>query len=160
VFISETDTPTHNRGNVLDLIFTSSFLALSRANTRVATDLDVTSDHHPLLTILPWGQRHLEALLRLKFSILDFNCFHALLAMNLDNIRTIAKTKKELDYLVNDTIFAIHSAYTASATRSLPHGRGQPWWNTERRKALQGYQSGHALQKDFRGVIKRAQRQY
>jgi hypothetical protein len=160
VFISEIDTPTHNKGNVLDLTFTSSFLALSGANTRVATDLDVTSDHCPLLTVLPWGQRHSEAPQKLKFSTLDLTRFHALLALNLENVRTAAKTEEELNYLANETISAIHSAYAASATRSLPQGRGQPWWNTECGKALQDYRSGLALQRDFRRVIKRAQRQY
>jgi hypothetical protein len=160
VFIFKIDTPTHDKGNVLDLIFTSSFLALSRANTRVVINLDITSDHCPLLTVLPWGQRHSEAPQKLKFSTLDLTCFHALLALNLDNIRAAAKTEEELNCLANRTISTIYSAYTASATRSLPQGRGQPWWNTECGKALQDYRSGLALQRDFRRVIKWAQRQY
>jgi hypothetical protein len=55
---------------------------------------------------------------------------------------------------------AIHSAYTASATRSLPQGGGKPWWNTECKKALRDYRTGLYTQKDFRRVIKQAQQQY
>jgi endonuclease/exonuclease/phosphatase family metal-dependent hydrolase len=61
VFISEIDTPTHDRGNTLDLAFVSGSLALAGACTKVAEHLDAISDHCPLLTILPWGQRHPEA---------------------------------------------------------------------------------------------------
>jgi hypothetical protein len=68
---------------VLDLIFASSSLALSGLNTRVAADLDATSDYYPLLTIFPWGPRHHEARQRLKFDTLDYTRFLALLAMDL-----------------------------------------------------------------------------
>jgi endonuclease/exonuclease/phosphatase (EEP) superfamily protein YafD len=55
VFISEIDTPTHDKGNTLDLTFASGSLAFAGACTRVAKHLDATSDHRPLLTVLPWG---------------------------------------------------------------------------------------------------------
>jgi hypothetical protein len=150
VFVSEIDTPTHDRGNVLDLTFTSSSLALSGLHTRFAADLDATSDHHPLLTIFPWSPRHHEAKQRLKFDTLDHARFLALLATNLVGIEDIAKTKEELDYLADGIISAIHSAYTASATRSLPQGGGQPWWNIECKNALQDYRSELSSRKDFR----------
>jgi hypothetical protein len=111
---------------VLDLAFALSSLALSGLNTRVAADLDATSDHYLLLTIFPWGLRHHEAKQRLKFNILDHTRFLALLATNLGGIEDTTKTKEELDYLVNGIISVIHSTYMASTTRSLPQGGGQP----------------------------------
>jgi hypothetical protein len=53
VLNSEPDIPTHDRGNVLDLAFVSSSLALDGASTTIAKDLDVTSDHRSLLSRIP-----------------------------------------------------------------------------------------------------------
>ena len=160
VFISEIDSPTHDRGNTLDLAFASSSTALAGAHTTVAEHLDATSDHRPLLTILPWGQRHLATLKRPKFSTLDLPCFHSLLAVSINNLLTMADTEDKLDYLANGIISAIYSAYTASALQSLPQGGGQPWWSPECKRALQKYRSRLYTQKDFRRVVKRAQRNY
>jgi endonuclease/exonuclease/phosphatase (EEP) superfamily protein YafD len=75
VFISEIDVPTHNKGYVLDLAFASSSLALAGIYTKISTHLDATSDHRPLLTTMPWGQRYTEASQRLKFTMLDHTRF-------------------------------------------------------------------------------------
>jgi hypothetical protein len=149
VFILEIDTPTHDRGNTLDLAFVSGPLALAGACTKVAEHLDATSDHHPLLTTLPWGQRHQEAPQRLKFSTLDLPRFHSLLALNTSNLPTTAGSEDELDSLADGITSAIHSAYVASALRSLPQGGGQPWWNLECKEALQKYCMGLHSQRDF-----------
>ncbi|EED12096.1 hypothetical protein TSTA_001670, partial [Talaromyces stipitatus ATCC 10500] len=45
VLISDIDYPTHERGNVLDLSFASSPLALAGAKASIASHLDATSDY-------------------------------------------------------------------------------------------------------------------
>lgn len=52
-FISEIDQPTHIRGNVLDLAFASDSLVAEGITAAVQRDLDVTSDHYPVLVSLP-----------------------------------------------------------------------------------------------------------
>ena len=47
---SEVDVRTHIQGNVLDLAFASDKLLALGVETAVATHLDITSDHYPLLT--------------------------------------------------------------------------------------------------------------
>jgi endonuclease/exonuclease/phosphatase (EEP) superfamily protein YafD len=160
VFISEIDIPTHDQGNTLDLTFASSTLALAGASTRVASHLDATSDHRPLLTILPWGPRHPKAQQRLKSSTLDLPRFSSHLALNISNLPIATETEEELDCLADRIISAIYSAYEASALRSRPQGRGQPWWNPECKEALQKYRTGSYTKKDFRRVVRRAQREY
>jgi hypothetical protein len=108
---------------------------------------------------MPWGQRYTEAPQRLKFTILDHTRFQSLLASNLDDTRNTAETE-ELDTLTNKIISAVHSAYTTSATRSLPQGGGKPWWNTECKKTLQDYRTGSHTQKNFQHMVKQAQQQY
>jgi hypothetical protein len=149
VFISEIDIPTHDKGNTLDLTFASGSLALAGARTKVASHLDATSDHRPLLTILSWGQRQPEALQKLKFNILDLPRFHTLLAQNIEGLPTTAGSEDALDILASGIISATHSAYSASAQRSLPQGRGQAWWNSDCKKALQEYRLGLCTQRSF-----------
>jgi hypothetical protein len=55
---------------------------------------------------------------------------------------------------------AIHSAYTASANKSIPQGRGQPWWNLECKEALQKYWAGLSTKRDFWRTTRQAQAQY
>jgi hypothetical protein len=126
----------------------------------VASYLDTTSDHHPLLTILPWGQRQPEALQKLKFNTLDLPRFHTLLAQNIKDLPTTTGSEDVLDSFANGIISATYSAYSASARRSLPQGKGQAWWNSECKQALQEYWSGLCRQKSFQYVVKQAQQQY
>ncbi|KAI0993546.1 hypothetical protein K3495_g14638, partial [Podosphaera aphanis] len=69
--ISEADVPTHNRGNVLDLSFASNSLILAGAESAIIPELDVTSDHLPIGTIIPWDSRFQEPVTRLKLDTLD-----------------------------------------------------------------------------------------
>ncbi|KHJ30914.1 hypothetical protein EV44_g4178 [Erysiphe necator] len=52
-FISEIDAPTHNRVNMLDLCFSSHPLLVKGCTASVQQDLDVTSDHLPILALVP-----------------------------------------------------------------------------------------------------------
>ncbi|KIM92470.1 hypothetical protein OIDMADRAFT_75519, partial [Oidiodendron maius Zn] len=83
VLTSQPDCPTHNLGNVLDLTFISGPLALAGATSVVAYDLDVTSDHRPLLSTIPWDQRYYKPPCRLRFNTLDKPLFNTLLGGNL-----------------------------------------------------------------------------
>ena len=133
---SEVDIPTHDKGNILDLAFISSSPNLLGTSTKVVQHLDATSNYHPLLTLLPWGQQYIEAHQRLQFNTLDHDCFLTLLTSNLDHVRNSAENRAELDCLAEGITSAIHSAYTASANKSIPQGRGQSWWNLECKEAL------------------------
>jgi ribonuclease HI len=160
VLISEIDRPTHNRGNVLDLTFASGSLALAGTSTRIASHLDSTSDHRPLLTTMPWSHRFPETPQRLRFDTLDHLRFLSLLESNLASIECLAKTEEDLDSLANEITSAISTAYKGSARRTLAQGIGQPWWNNDCRKARQDYRSSLCSKRDFRRTTRRAQRQY
>ena len=54
---SQPDTPTHNGGNVLDLVIASAALAAKGTTADIHPDLDVTSDYMPVLTLVPWDSR-------------------------------------------------------------------------------------------------------
>jgi hypothetical protein len=71
-----------------------------------------------------------------------------------------AGTEDEIDSLADGITSTVHSAYAASALRSLPHGGGQPWWNPECKEALQKYRAGLYSQRDFRRTVRRAQQNY
>ncbi|EED20817.1 reverse transcriptase, putative [Talaromyces stipitatus ATCC 10500] len=97
VLISNIDCPIHERGNVLDLSFASSPLALAGAKTSIASHLDATSDHQPLITTVPWDQRYKETAQKLRFDTLDHTSFLSLLASNLAGTESSAATEEDLD---------------------------------------------------------------
>jgi ribonuclease HI len=155
VLTSPPDCSTHDLGNVLDLAFVSGQLALAGANTVIAYDLDVTSDHRPLLTTIPWGQRHQEASNKLLFSSLDQPLFLDLLAGNLPSLTSLT-SPEQLDAEASGLTAAIHSAYRGSAKRSLGQQTGQPWWNEDCKQSRQQYRLGDCTKKDFRKAVRRA----
>jgi ribonuclease HI len=160
VFISETDYPTHDKGNVLDLSFVSGPLALAGASSIVAHYLDATSDHRPLLTTIPWDQRFTEPARKLRFNTLDQPLFLSLLASNLDGLGLLVPTEDCLDALAEGLTLAIRNAYEGAAKRSLGQRTGQPWWNTDCNASRQLYRSGYYTKKDFRKTVRIAQREY
>jgi hypothetical protein len=99
VLASQPDYSTYNLGNVLDLAFVSGQLSLAGTCTVVAYDLDATSDHSPLLTTIPWGERCLVPPGRLRPNTLDQPLFLSLLAEQLVGISyTRPTTQGDLDY--------------------------------------------------------------
>lgn len=68
--ISEIDRPTHNCGNVLDLCFGSSQLVARGTIATVREDLDVTSDHLPLLANIYCGVHGAAHTSGLRFAIM------------------------------------------------------------------------------------------
>jgi ribonuclease HI len=161
VLTSQPDYPTHDLGNVLDLTFVSGPLVLAGATTVVAFDLDVTSDHRPLLSTIPWDQRYSEPSCRLRFNTLDRPLFNTLLAGNLASIRLAQTiTPESLDAHARDLLAAIHRAYQGSAKRSLNQSGGQPWWNEDCRQTRQLYRLGDCTKKDLRRAVRRAKQQF
>ncbi|KHJ31101.1 hypothetical protein EV44_g4310 [Erysiphe necator] len=88
-FISEIDTPTHNRGNVLDLCFSSNSLLAKGCTASVQQDLDVTSDHLPILALVPleFPIRYTEP--KLRIASLNEEVFKTLLTLNIAHIATV-----------------------------------------------------------------------
>ena len=79
LLISEIDKPTHNCGNVLDLCFGSSQLVARGTIATVQEDLDVTSDHLPLLANVYCGAREAAPITGLRFATIDKDIFLSLL---------------------------------------------------------------------------------
>ncbi|EED14662.1 hypothetical protein TSTA_041400 [Talaromyces stipitatus ATCC 10500] len=157
VLISNIDCPTHERGNVLDLSFASSPLALAGVKASIASYLDATSDHQPLITTVPWDQRYKETAQKLRFDTLDHTSFLSLLASNLAGTESSAATEEDLDALAEKLISAIQEVYRGSAKRTMTQGIGQPWWNEDYKKALYNYRLGLCSKTDFRRITRWSQ---
>jgi hypothetical protein len=162
VYISETDRPTYDKGNVLDLAFASGHLALAGAKSIIAHHLDATSDHRPLLTTIPWDQRFREPSRKLRFHTLGQSLFLYLLTSNLAGLELLATTEECLclDSLATGLTSAIHNAYEGAAKRALGQRTGQPWWNADCNTSRQLYRSGNCTSKELRKTVRSAQRQY
>lgn len=150
-FTSQVDKPTHQAGNVLDLAFASSALCYQGASTRVKRKLQISSDHLPLLTNIPWDNRARERLTRLRLATIEEETFTSLLKGNLERILPLitAPTASPLDDYALNIVQAIQSAYQGSARRALPHSIGQPWWNEACALAVSSYRAARREQYGF-----------
>ncbi|KAJ8066801.1 hypothetical protein OCU04_004188 [Sclerotinia nivalis] len=159
-FLSTIGEPTHNLGNVLDLVFLSGSYT---ANTTSAPHLDTTSDHRSLLTTLNWNTRFQDPIQRLRINTLDEKLFSILLTENLLNLNLLAlNTTTDLDKLALDITQALQSAYTGSAQRSLGRNTGQPWWNETCRTAVQENRTNNSSEskQNLRKVVKKAKKEF
>ncbi|KAI1005055.1 hypothetical protein K3495_g3164 [Podosphaera aphanis] len=96
--ISEIDVPTHNCGNVLDLVFGSSQLEARGTLASVRQDLDVTSDHLPLLVTAHCGTYGSMPKTSIRFATIDEENFQiSLLAQLADISRLSDKSCASLD---------------------------------------------------------------
>ena len=141
--ISESDNPTHDRGNVLDLAFTSSGIALQGASASVATHLDVTSDHRPLVSSIPWDSRFQEPVRRFRLDTLNQSLFLSLLTSYLSRapLLTVTPSREALDNFAADIVSALKSALEGSTKRYSGHSTGHAWWNDECAEAAQVYRT-------------------
>ena len=167
--ISEEATATHNRGNVLDLAFASTQLALSGATASVSTELDVGSDHLPMLSHIPWSPRHQKKQGKLRPDTLIEDKFLTLLETRLkDLLETHPSTPETLDKAAHDLTAAIQEAYRGSAKTSRSHDIGQPWWNEDCEAAVAEYRRQRrdpgvcldTAQQDLRRTTRKAKREY
>ncbi|KAI0996688.1 hypothetical protein K3495_g11494 [Podosphaera aphanis] len=162
--ISEIDKPTHNCGNVLDLCFGSSQLVARGTIATVQEDLDVTSDHLPLLANVYCGAREAAPITGLRFATIDKDIFLSLLRAQLEGILPLSqKSASEIDRRADQIIKILHSSFAGSAKRALPHSRGQPWWDQNCKEARKKYRdkvrdgsANQADRKEFRMVTRRA----
>ncbi|KAI1006659.1 hypothetical protein K3495_g1555, partial [Podosphaera aphanis] len=169
---SELDAPTHIRGNVLDLTFVSSSLTALGTETAISQELDATSDHFPIVTVIPWDSRYQEPVARLKPETLDEKLFLALLSSGIRGITDPAQTRtaEALDNYAQRICDTIKQAYSGSARRAMGKGTGQPWWNAECKAAAQTYRQTRrssdnqdeiiAAKKALRTVTRRAKRKF
>lgn len=104
----------------VDLTFATSSLVQSGLHTKIATYLDSTSDHKPILTIISWDQRSALTAPKMRFDTLDQRLFLSLLSINITQAQPFDSTKGDLEKLAYGLIAAIHNAYKGSAKRSLP----------------------------------------
>jgi ribonuclease HI/endonuclease/exonuclease/phosphatase (EEP) superfamily protein YafD len=136
IYISEPSKATHNAGGVLDLTFLAGQIS---AITTIAEHMDVTSDHRPLLTTINWDTQRQKSIQRLRPDTIDIEQFTDMLQHNLSAIpaNTDCISTDNLDQAAVNLTDAIYQAYAASAKRALSTNRGQPWWNTDCKAAVQ-----------------------
>lgn len=170
--ISEADVPTHNRGSVLDLSFASNSLILAGAESATIPELDVTSDHLLIGTIIPWDSRFQEPVTRLKLDTLDENLFYSLLQVEMARMPSLPvhPQPETLDTYAESLCSALQNAFRGSARRALWRGTGQPWWNDECRDAARAHRIARsnsqdptacaAAKKELRIAVRRAKRQF
>lgn len=101
---------------------------------------------------------------RLCFATIDQHSFFSLLTTQLITLTQLSRTSPaSLDKRAEELTQILHGAYSGSAKRTLPHNRGQPWWNNSCKEARKAYRekirSGHLCLEDkkaFRKIIKQA----
>lgn len=135
---SQLDIPTHSKGNVLDLALASNLLLELGTEAIVSPHLDVTSDHLPIQTWIPWDQRHREPLQRFHMSTFQPELFNTLLESKLQQLQAISEdpTPGELDKTASSLCTAIHQALQGSTQRTLGQNQGVCWWNQDCKEAL------------------------
>lgn len=162
--LSEVNVPTHNLGNVLDLCFASSSLLIGGAHATVQQDLDVSSDHSPLLINVPCQVRSNPSSPRLRFATIQLDTSLSLLRSHLDSFILLSEKSSDcLDKRAEDIIQILYNCFSGSANQSLPHNRGQPWWNQSCKEARKTYReklrNGNATGEDrqaFRKAVRQA----
>lgn len=141
-FISNIDVPTHNRGNFLDICFASSLLKAEGTSAAVQRDLDVTSDHSPLLITVPFRNRTLPLTQRLRFATINQDFFLSLPLSRLEGLPPFTNTSKVcIDERAEELIKVLQNAYEGSAKGKMPLNRGQPWWDLSCNEAREKYRS-------------------
>lgn len=123
--LSPQNKATHNRGNVLDLALGSGAL-LRHTRCCIASHLDATSDHLPLLTTVDCCEFP-KPKPKLRADTLDVPLYRNLLEISLNDITSVSinPTKESLDKSAEDIIEAIWKAYSGAARRSSGSGKGK-----------------------------------
>lgn len=114
---------------MLDLTFISNNLVLIGAEFSIFPEVDATSDHFPIASVIPWDSRFQEPLARLKFETLDQKLFLTLLETAILGIPNLSQdpSTSVLDVAARDICTAIGDSYRGSARRAFGKGMGQPW---------------------------------
>lgn len=141
ILLSPLDKATHNQGNVLDLALGSGTL-LYKSTCCIASHLDATSDHSPLLTTIGW-EVYPDIQPKLKLKTLDTSLFLNLLTTATKAITALPPSfsTTALDKLAESLTEALQVAYSGSTRRTIRHGKGNYWWNSECKMARREYKS-------------------
>lgn len=162
--ISEIDVPTHNRGNVLDLCFASYQLVADGITSSVQMQLGVTSDHLPILISVPGSPKRLPPARKPRVGTLDEKTFLELLKSQIQDIDTpVQRETAQIEHRARTLVKNLQMSLAGSARHSLPHNKGQPWWDFACKEAKRNFReaSRHgtpslADKKAFRKVVKKA----
>lgn len=162
---SSIGVPTHDRGHVLDLAFASGSLLAMETRTTVAAHLDVTSDHRPLLTLVPWDPRHKEPSRNFQLKSFNPEVFIPLLTESLRVLQPLPDdpAPTELDAHAEGLTAAIHKALEGSAKRAQAGNTGNSWWSKEcheARKAYKRSEMGETDRRQFRRVTANAKKRF
>lgn len=160
--------PTHDHGNVLDLCFASSSVLEGDATAIVQRDLDVSSDHLHLFIKIPCQVRNKPNASRFRFATIHDETFLSLFHNNLAHLTLLtAKSSANLDKRADELSQILFSCYLGSAKQSLPHNKGQPWWNQSCREAKKIFKEksragsvSKNYRKAFRKFISQAESQF
>ncbi|KAI0994992.1 hypothetical protein K3495_g13189 [Podosphaera aphanis] len=130
--LNPTETPTHNRGGTLDLVFCSD----NSAKCEVRPDLNTSSDHETLLTSLRWSALPHGAT-KLRYSALDNDLFLRLLNSHHDSVPISAQ--EDLETEACNIVEIIRTALLGACPRKGRRKYGTPWWSDECRYAAHSY---------------------
>lgn len=110
------DIPTHNRRNFLDLCFASHSLMAKGSIAFAQRDLDVTSDHFPLLISVPFDSpaRYIEP--KLRFGSINEGNFKSLLSLKVSCMTPLEeKSRLNINKRAEDLIDILQSSFAGSA---------------------------------------------
>lgn len=162
---TKADTPTHKLGNTLDLVLASNPLLLLGTESATARQLNISSDHYPIQTWIPWDARHQEPLNRLKPDTLQPDLLKSLLQTKLQGLPGFPANPQptELDKAAQSLVTAIREAYQGAAQRSTGQNSGVSWWNKDCREAVQKFRASDQTKEDikiFRRAVRRVKREH
>lgn len=90
------NVPTHRYGNFLDLCFASRDLTIGDDAASVQNNLDVTSDHLPLLINTPFQCNVSPSSFSYRLSTISFEKFLYLLQTHLTNLTLLSEKSREV----------------------------------------------------------------
>ncbi|RKF96035.1 endonuclease/reverse transcriptase, partial [Golovinomyces cichoracearum] len=106
----------------------------------IEKELDVTSDHSPLLICIPTHLPYFKPNPKLRFSTIDEEMFKQLLRMQLVGMNLLEeKSSSHLENRAEELVDILQLSFAGSAKKSLTHNKGQPWWNQSCRNAKKKY---------------------
>ncbi|POS86246.1 hypothetical protein EPUL_001155, partial [Erysiphe pulchra] len=115
------NSPTHNRGETIDLVFCID----EKARCEVRKDLHTTSDHETRVTTI-----RIEKLEKSKGK---------LRSRTAPGLTSTTELEIEISLLIQD----IQIALTGACPRTRPQNSGTPWWNSDCQRAVLAYRRAH-----------------
>lgn len=136
---SPADESTHNRGNVLDLVFTN----ILGAQCNVEEHLHTTSDHETLVTILPLKVSY-NSNPQERYKLLP-EAIPRLVAGIKETLGPIQAVHQDPDYLANAIIQCIQINMERFLTRRKRASQGTKWWTQDCKEKAAAYRHARKL---------------